>query len=171
MELKTCRIERKRPDLPPSLTTPALINLIPSTIPPQPPDLAPCPQYSESPGGYVMDVTATWWQRILKVCAKSLQLCPILCNPMDCSLPGSSVHGISPGKNSGLGWLLVGNKRNIDHGWLQLFLFFFFHLKHFIMLIFNNFFLLHTKSMTIGKTSVEKQTGKKSPFKDFISQY
>ena len=25
---------------------------------------------------------------------KSLQSCPILCNPMDCSLPGSSVHGI-----------------------------------------------------------------------------
>ena len=28
------------------------------------------------------------------VCAKSFQLCPTLCNPMDCSLPGSSVHGI-----------------------------------------------------------------------------
>ena len=28
------------------------------------------------------------------VCAKSLQLCPSLCNPVDCSLPGSSVHGI-----------------------------------------------------------------------------
>ena len=28
------------------------------------------------------------------VCAKSLQLCPTLCNPMDYSLPGSSVHGI-----------------------------------------------------------------------------
>ena len=26
--------------------------------------------------------------------AKSLQLCLTLCNPMDCSLPGSSVHGI-----------------------------------------------------------------------------
>ena len=26
--------------------------------------------------------------------AKSLQLCPTLCNPMDYSLPGSSVHGI-----------------------------------------------------------------------------
>ena len=26
--------------------------------------------------------------------AKSLQLCPALCNPMDCSPPGSSVHGI-----------------------------------------------------------------------------
>ena len=26
--------------------------------------------------------------------AKSSQLCPTLCNPMNCSLPGSSVHGI-----------------------------------------------------------------------------
>ena len=26
--------------------------------------------------------------------AKSLQLCPTLCDPMDCSLPGSSVHDI-----------------------------------------------------------------------------
>ena len=28
------------------------------------------------------------------MCAKSLQSCPTLCNPMDCSLLGSSVHGI-----------------------------------------------------------------------------
>ena len=26
--------------------------------------------------------------------AKSLQSCPTLCNPMDCSPPGSSLHGI-----------------------------------------------------------------------------
>ena len=26
--------------------------------------------------------------------AKSLQSCPTLCDPMDCSLPGSRVHGI-----------------------------------------------------------------------------
>ena len=26
--------------------------------------------------------------------AKSLQSCPTLCDPMDCSLPGLSVHGI-----------------------------------------------------------------------------
>ena len=26
--------------------------------------------------------------------AKSLQLCPTLSDPMDCSLPGSSIHGI-----------------------------------------------------------------------------
>ena len=30
------------------------------------------------------------------------QLCPTLCNPMDCSLPGSSVRGDSPGKNTGV---------------------------------------------------------------------
>ena len=28
------------------------------------------------------------------VCAKLLQSCPIVCNPMDCSPPGSSGHGI-----------------------------------------------------------------------------
>ena len=31
------------------------------------------------------------------------QLCPILCDPMDCSLPGSSVHGIVL-KNTGVGY-------------------------------------------------------------------
>ena len=36
--------------------------------------------------------------------AKSLQLCPTLCSSiMDCSLPGSSVHGDSPGKNTKVG--------------------------------------------------------------------
>ena len=30
----------------------------------------------------------------LKVKVKSAQSCPTLCNPTDCSLPGSSVHGI-----------------------------------------------------------------------------
>ena len=29
-----------------------------------------------------------------KVCVLAIQLCPTLCNPMDCSLPASSVHGI-----------------------------------------------------------------------------
>ena len=31
------------------------------------------------------------------------QLCPNLCDPMNCSPPGSSVHGDSPGKNTGAG--------------------------------------------------------------------
>ena len=35
---------------------------------------------------------------------KSLLLCPTLCDHMDCSLRGSSVHGDSPGENTGVGW-------------------------------------------------------------------
>ena len=34
------------------------------------------------------------------------QLCPTLCNPMDCSPPGSSVHGIFPGKWEN-GWVAI----------------------------------------------------------------
>ena len=33
------------------------------------------------------------------------QPCPTLCNPMDCSPPGSFVHRDSPGQNSGVGSL------------------------------------------------------------------
>ena len=42
---------------------------------------------------------------------KLLQLCPTLCDPMDCSPPGSSVHGDFPGKNTRMGChaLLHGN--------------------------------------------------------------
>ena len=42
--------------------------------------------------------------------AKSLQLCLTLYDPMDCSLPGSSVCGDFPGKNTGVGchFLLQG---------------------------------------------------------------
>ena len=42
----------------------------------------------------------------LSVCAVLClvaQSCPTLCNPMDCSLPGSSIHEDSPGKNTGVG--------------------------------------------------------------------
>ena len=31
------------------------------------------------------------------------QLCPTLCDPMDCSSPGFSAHGDSPGKSTGVG--------------------------------------------------------------------
>ena len=32
-----------------------------------------------------------------------VELCLTLCDLMDCSLPGSSIHGNSPGKNTGVG--------------------------------------------------------------------
>ena len=41
--------------------------------------------------------------------AKSLQSCLTLCDPMDCSLLGSSVHGDSPGKITGVGCPLPGD--------------------------------------------------------------
>ena len=55
------------------------------------------------------------------------QLCPTLWNPMDCRPPGSSVHGISPGKNTGVGchFLLqtifsiqILNLRFLHCGWI-----------------------------------------------------
>ena len=36
-------------------------------------------------------------------CCLVAQSRPTLCDPMDCSPPGSSVHGDSPGKNVGVG--------------------------------------------------------------------
>ena len=41
--------------------------------------------------------------------AKSLQSCPALCNPMDCSPPGSSVHGISQARL--LQWVAMPSSR------------------------------------------------------------
>ena len=41
--------------------------------------------------------------RIDTVLCLVTQSCPTRCDPMDCSLPGSSVHGDSPGKNTGVG--------------------------------------------------------------------
>ena len=37
------------------------------------------------------------------VCARLLLSCPTLCDPMDCSPPGSSVRGFFLGKNTGVG--------------------------------------------------------------------
>ena len=36
-------------------------------------------------------------------CTKSLQFCPTLCDSMDCSPPGFSVRGDSPGQKTGVG--------------------------------------------------------------------
>ena len=37
------------------------------------------------------------------LCVLVVQSCPTLCDPMDCSPPGSSVRGDSPSKNTGMG--------------------------------------------------------------------
>ena len=45
------------------------------------------------------------------LCAKSLQLCPTLCDPMDCSPLGSSVHGIPQARI--LEWVAVSYSRDL----------------------------------------------------------
>ena len=44
------------------------------------------------------------------VCAKSAQSCPTLCVPIDCSLLGSSVHGILQAKM--LEWVAIPSSRD-----------------------------------------------------------
>ena len=45
--------------------------------------------------------------------AKSLQLCPTLYNPMDCSLPGSSVHRILQART--LEWVAMPSSRDLPN--------------------------------------------------------
>ena len=40
---------------------------------------------------------------------QSLQLCPTVCHPVDCSPPGSSVHGISQARI--LEWVAISSSR------------------------------------------------------------
>ena len=69
--------------------------------------------------------------------AKLLQSCPTLCDPMDCSSPGSSVHGDSPGKNTGVDCYALLQRDLLDPGikltCLSL-LFFFFGKNLFILI-------------------------------------
>ena len=64
----------------------------------------------------------------VRVRARSVtRSCPSLCNPMDCSPPGSSVHGDSPGKNTGVGcyallqgiFLTQGLNLHLLHWWVH----------------------------------------------------
>ena len=46
-----------------------------------------------------------WCIAAAAAAAKSLQSCPILCDPMDCSLPGFSDHGILQART--LEWVAI----------------------------------------------------------------
>ena len=43
---------------------------------------------------YTMTTLLCWYAAAAAAAAKLLQSCPTVCDPMDCSPPGSSVHGI-----------------------------------------------------------------------------
>ena len=79
------------------------------------------PLLSETPGmvAECQDVPSPWCEdegvySLDCVCAKSLQLCLTLWDPMDCSLPGSSVHGILQARK--LEWVAVPSPRGSSWG-------------------------------------------------------
>ena len=48
------------------------------------------------------------------MCAQS---CLRVCDPPDCSPPGSSVHGILQAKT--LGWVAISSSRDLPHPWIK----------------------------------------------------
>ena len=50
-----------------------------------------------------------FWAFMSHLHAKSLRLCPTLCNPMECSLPSSSIHGILQARI--LEWVVMPSSR------------------------------------------------------------
>ena len=61
-------------------------------------DMGSSPGSGRFPGGRHGDTLQYWMCACLVA-----QSCLPICNPMVCSPPGSSVHGDSPGKNTGVG--------------------------------------------------------------------
>ena len=71
--------------------SPGLVNL----------SFVPFPRISDGNGGAIWEHSKEW--RNVRACVSQVisivfvlvpQMCPTLCNPVDCSPPGSSVHGI-----------------------------------------------------------------------------
>ena len=64
----------------------------------------PCPPPGVLPDPGVEPVSVMSPELVGSECvrANSLQSFPTLCDPIGCSPPGSSVHGDSPGKNTGV---------------------------------------------------------------------
>ena len=62
-------------------------------------------------GHPLLSTTFNMWSNIppCQICAKLLQWCPILCGPMDCSPPGSSVHGLLQART--LEWVAISFSR------------------------------------------------------------
>ena len=61
--------------------------------------------------GYSQILFLMWRKKQVNfiLCVWIAHLCPTLCDLIDCSLPGPSVHGIFPGKNTGRGSLSPGD--------------------------------------------------------------
>ena len=67
----------------------------------------------EHPSGQRVEYEKTW-STCGGLVAKS---CLTLCNPMNCSPPGSSVHGISQAKI--LEWVAISSSRGSSQSWIE----------------------------------------------------
>ena len=63
---------------------------------------------SENAKGSLVNIKGIFWDS-LHTETEVTQLYPILCDPMDCSLPGSSTHGISQARV--LEWVAISSSR------------------------------------------------------------
>ena len=80
------------------------------------PQILSLPYWKNSNNGAIIIITKNTISKLriictlgLYVCAESLQSCLTLCNPIDCSLPGSSVHGILQART--LEWVAMPSSR------------------------------------------------------------
>ena len=68
---------------------------------------------SEVSKGYFYDFFSCCWIYIPNCCCLVTKLCLTLCDSMDCSPPGSSVHGILQGRI--LEWVAISFSRGSSH--------------------------------------------------------
>ena len=66
-----------------------------------------CPVCLQSPALFTLPYRLPRGRKGSK--SKVVQLCATLCEPMDCSMSGSSIHGIFPGKNTE--WVAISFSR------------------------------------------------------------
>ena len=59
--------------------------------------------YNHTPGSCKFELRLNLKEEQACIHAKLSHSCPTLCDPTDCSPPGSSVHGDFPGKNTAVG--------------------------------------------------------------------
>ena len=75
---------------------------------------------SSIPGFYPLDVSSIpklWQSKLFPKTNEVAQSCPTLCDPMDCNLPGSSIHGICQARV--LEWAAISFSRGSSHFLLQ----------------------------------------------------
>ena len=64
---------------------------------------------NEKYGSFITCLQILWCPSLQESESEVTQLCPTFCNPMDCSLPGSSIHGIFQARI--LEWIAISFSR------------------------------------------------------------